>query len=164
MLVGVISDSHDNVPAIERAVEILNTKKVGFVIHAGDFVAPFSLKPLENLRCPWIGVFGNNDGEQKGLTNTSKGRIQLEPYELNLDGKKVVVVHNLEAFEAEDLIQKGAQIIISGHTHQPGIRKDRADTVVFVNPGELGGWLFGKKTLALIDTESLDGSIEELPL
>ena len=62
MLVGIMADTHDNVPAIEQAVLFFNQKKVAFVVHAGDFIAPFSLKPLENLRCPWIGVFGNNDG------------------------------------------------------------------------------------------------------
>jgi uncharacterized protein len=162
MLVGVIADSHDNVPAIIKAVEFFNEKKVGFVIHAGDFIAPFTLKPLEELRCPWIGVFGNNDGEQKGLTQMSKGRIQPAPYELNLDGKKVVVVHDLDLFNLDELAQRGAQVLIYGHTHDPEIEKN-SNGLLLVNPGELGGWLRGKKTLALLDTEKLEATLEDLP-
>lgn len=161
MLVGVMADSHDNVPALEKAVALLNEKKVGFVIHAGDFIAPFSLRPLDDLRCPWIGVFGNNDGEQKGLTKNSKGRIQPPPFGLNLDGKKVVVVHDLAQLEPEDETQKQAQLIIHAHTHMPEIKKE--DDVLVLNPGELGGWLYGRHTVAIVDTEKLEAVVEDVP-
>jgi len=158
MLIGVMADSHDNLPAIERAVELFNDRKVGFVIHAGDFIAPFALEPLEQLRCPWIGVFGNNDGEQKGLTSSSKGRIQPPPYELNLDGKKVVVVHDLSGTNVEQLVGQGAKIVIHGHTHRAEIGKD-ASGALLVNPGELGGWRYGKKSVAFVDTDGLEAEI-----
>jgi putative phosphoesterase len=161
MLVGVMADSHDNIPALRKAVNLLNEKKVSFVIHAGDFVAPFALRPLDDLRCPWIGVFGNNDGEQKGLTSNSKGRIQPAPYELNLDGKKVVVIHDLEVFDVDELGRQGAQVVIHGHTHEAEIRKGENDLLI-LNPGELGGWLYGRHTMALVDTEKLEATIEEL--
>ena len=41
MLVGLISDTHDNLPMVEKAVKRLNEEKVGLVLHAGDYVAPF---------------------------------------------------------------------------------------------------------------------------
>ena len=162
MIIGVMADSHDNVPAIEKAVNLFNSKKVGFVIHAGDFVAPFSLAPLSKLTCPWIGVFGNNDGEQKGLTSLSKGRIQPSPFELNLDGKKVVVTHQIESYEKEELIEQGAQLVIYGHTHETEIKTIK--DVLFVNPGELGGWLTGRCTLVLVDTKKMEANLEELSL
>ncbi len=160
MLIGVIADSHDNMPLIERAVEILNQKKVEFVIHAGDYIAPFALAPLEKLGCPWIGVFGNNDGEQAGLTKASRGRIQPPPFELNLDGKKVVVVHDLEAFARAEMVGRGARLIVHGHTHESSVEKD--GEAVVLNPGELGGWLKGRSTLALVDTGTMEASIEEI--
>jgi len=162
MLIGVMADSHDNVPAVKKAVEILNQKKDGLVIHAGDFVAPFAIEPLLNLKCSWIGVFGNNDGEQKGLTSLSKGRIQPAPYELNLDGKKVLVVHDLDSVDREEITRAKVQLVIYGHTHEPEVKMDKG--MLFLNPGELGGWLSGKHTFALVDTEKLEASIEEIPL
>lgn len=163
MLVGIMADSHDNLPAIEKAVDFFNDKKVGFIIHAGDFVAPFALKPLERIRCPWIGVFGNNDGEQTGLTGGSKGRIQPAPYELNLDGKKVVVVHDLTAVSVDKLVEQGAELVISGHTHKADIKKTAGGALI-VNPGELGGWLYGKKTICLVDTKDFEATLHEITL
>jgi putative phosphoesterase len=162
MKVGILSDSHDHLTALERAVKIFNDNNVGFVIHAGDFVAPFALKPLEALQCQWIGVFGNNDGEQQGLTQKSKGRIQPGPYELNLDGKKVVVVHDLTSSMRAEIIHSDARIAISGHTHQPKI--EREGEVLFINPGELCGWLYGRRTVALLDSSNLEVTLEEVRL
>jgi uncharacterized protein len=162
MKIGIMSDSHDHLTAITRAVRIFNEKNVEFVIHAGDFVAPFSLTPLENLRCPWIGVFGNNDGEQQGLTQKSKGRIQVPPYHLNLDGKKVVVLHDLTSSMRAEIVRSGAGIVIFGHTHKPSI--EREGQVLFINPGELCGWLSDRRTVALLDTGILEASLVEVGL
>ncbi|RME21309.1 MAG: metallophosphoesterase [Deltaproteobacteria bacterium] len=161
MLIGIIADSHDNLPLMKKAVELFNEREVGFVIHAGDFVAPFSLNPLEQLRCPWIGVFGNNDGEQRGLTTKSKGRIQPEPYELNLDGKKVVVVHDISRYEVDEFARQGCMLIIHGHTHEPEVRKTDGGVLV-VNPGELGGWLKGRSTVAVVDMNRLEAEIVDI--
>lgn len=69
MIIGALSDTHDNLPKIEKAVKFFNKKKVDFVLHAGDFVAPFAVDRLNKLSCEWLGVFGNNDGEKKGLAS-----------------------------------------------------------------------------------------------
>ena len=71
MKIGVISDTHDNIPLIKRAVGLFNRNGVGHILHAGDFVAPFSILPFNALKSPFTGVFGNNDGEKKGLTEFS---------------------------------------------------------------------------------------------
>jgi len=67
MRVGVVSDSHDNVFAIRRAGEELRRRGVGLVLHAGDWVSPFSARFLrealgEGVRI--VGVWGNNEGER----------------------------------------------------------------------------------------------------
>lgn len=160
MRIGVLADTHDNLPLIDRAVALLNEARVGFVLHAGDYVAPFALAALEKLSCPWVGVFGNNDGEQKGLTRASQGRIQPPPFELNLDGKKVVIVHDLAGFDRDELLRGGTQLIVHGHTHQAGVERD--GDALLVNPGEVGGWLHGRSSLALLDTESMEATIEVL--
>ncbi|HDZ14270.1 MAG TPA: YfcE family phosphodiesterase, partial [Pricia sp.] len=36
MKIGIVADSHDNVPAIKKAVEYFNKSNISFVIHAGD--------------------------------------------------------------------------------------------------------------------------------
>ena len=41
MKIGVLSDSHDNVHMVAKAVELFNDEGVVLVVHAGDFIAPF---------------------------------------------------------------------------------------------------------------------------
>ncbi len=53
MQIGLMADSHDHLPRIDRAVEVFNRRRVDFVIHGGDFIAPFALGPLERLQCDW---------------------------------------------------------------------------------------------------------------
>ena len=59
MIIGVFSDSHDNIEKIKKAVSFFNSRKVDLVIHAGDFVAPFAIAPMEELNCQLVCVFGN---------------------------------------------------------------------------------------------------------
>ena len=48
-MIGIMSDSHDNLPAIQQAVRIFNQIGCDLVIHAGDFVAPFAVQELSAL-------------------------------------------------------------------------------------------------------------------
>ncbi|MEM2172632.1 MAG: metallophosphoesterase family protein, partial [Thermoproteota archaeon] len=38
MLIGLISDTHDNLIMIEKSVAFFNEKKVEVVLHAGDVI------------------------------------------------------------------------------------------------------------------------------
>ena len=51
-------------------------------------------------------------------------------------------------------------VIIYGHTHRTDLRK--IGKTLIVNPGECGGWLTGKSTIALLDLETLSAKIVEL--
>lgn len=63
MKIGIISDTHDNLPAVEEAVKVFNSAAVGLIIHAGDWNAPFSLAKL-GAKAKISGIFGNVDGER----------------------------------------------------------------------------------------------------
>ena len=45
-MIGVMSDSHDNVDAVRAAVEVFKSAGCKLVIHAGDFVAPFAARRI----------------------------------------------------------------------------------------------------------------------
>ena len=66
-MIGVMSDSHDNVTMIRRAVSLFKDAGCGLVIHAGDFIAPFAARKLAALGCPVKGVFGNSAREKLSL-------------------------------------------------------------------------------------------------
>ena len=158
MKIGIVADSHDNVPAIKKAVEYFNKSSIGIVIHAGDYVAPFSVKEFLRLKAKLIGVFGNNDGEKQGINNLHK-EIYDAPHLFNIDGKKFLVAHSLENLNPQ--LEKDADIIIFAHTHESQIRKNGK---IYINPGECGGWLNGKSTIATLDTETCGVEIIDLSI
>lgn len=49
MKIGILSDSHDNMPKLARAVELFNEEKVELVLHAGDLVSPITANELIRL-------------------------------------------------------------------------------------------------------------------
>jgi hypothetical protein len=146
MLIGLIADTHDNLPKIKEAVQIFNQRDVGIILHAGDYIAPFSLGPLEELRSPYLGVFGNNDGEKDGLSRRSKGAIKNSPRELELDGKRIILLHDLQTL---DKAKDKYDLVVYGHTHKVDMHKK--DGRLIINPGECGGWLTGESTIAIVD-------------
>jgi len=150
MKIGIMADSHDNLPAISKAVSFFNDVGVSLVIHAGDLIAPFVSKPLASLEADFVAVFGNNDGERLGLSRVFAGKIYRPPYAMTFGGKKILILHepdHLDALVASCFFD----VIVYGHTHDVDIHK--GDTLV-VNPGECGGWLRGRRTVALWDVES----------
>jgi hypothetical protein len=161
MKIGIIADTHDNLPQIKKAVEIFNQEKVELVLHAGDFVSPFTCLEFKNLNCPLKGVFGNNDGDKIHLQEKFKGIGELfpEPYKTNLNHKNLIMLH-LEKLIDDLAESQKYEVIIYGHTHRTDLRK--TGKTLIVNPGECGGWLSGKSTIALLDLEKLEAKIINL--
>ncbi len=162
-MIGIVSDSHDNLPAIRQAVEFLNSENVSMVLHAGDYVAPFTVREFKNLKCPFHGVFGNNDGEKKGLNRafSEMGTEIKEFEEINQGGKKIALYHGTITEFLSALISGGEyDVVVRGHTHNPQIKKEGRTLVI--NPGELCGYLTGKRTLCLLDSDSMEAVIHEI--
>jgi hypothetical protein len=152
--IGVIADTHDNLPKIEKAARFLNKNRVEFVLHAGDFIAPFAAAKLKNLSCDFRGVFGNNDGEKQGLAQISENRIQNGPLRLTLGGRRIVLVHDINSINPTT---EEAQLIVFGHSHKPEIFKK--DSLILVNPGECAGWLSNHSSVAIVDLNTLSPKI-----
>jgi putative phosphoesterase len=148
MKIGLIADTHDNLKNLEKAVKLFNAKKVDLVLHAGDYVAPFTVKLLNKLKSKYLGVFGNNDGETEGLYKKSAGHIRKGPLRWNKDGKRIALVHDLNSFN-----YKNFDVVVFGHSHKKELFKK--GKTLLVNPGECGGWLSHKATVAVLDMNDL---------
>ena len=72
MLVGVVSDTHNNIKNIEEIIRIFNEEDVDVVIHTGDISKPKTLRLFSRLNCSMLGVFGNNDRHEEGFEDVCK--------------------------------------------------------------------------------------------
>ena len=155
MLVGLIADTHDRLPMVEKVVKRLNEENVGLVLHAGDYVAPFVIPIFKDLKARLIGVFGNNDGDHELLKRRFGEHKNLEIHgnfaEVMVGGVKIALLHGSEEGLLKALINsKGFDVVVHGHTHKVEVYR-KGGTLV-VNPGEVCGYLSGKSTIALFDT------------
>ena len=165
MLIGAISDSHDNLTHIEKAIRILNDQKVGMVLHAGDYIAGFVIPKFKQLNCPLIGVFGNNDGDhellKKRFSETGNCTIRDRFTQLTIEGYRIALLHGHETELLNSIIDSGYfDSVIHGHSHNRGV--ERKGKTLVINPGELCGYLTGKSTIALLDTIKNEAGIIEL--
>ncbi|WP_292390829.1 metallophosphoesterase [Methanosarcina sp. UBA5] len=165
-MIGIISDSHDNMNAIRKAVEFFNEKRVKAVLHAGDLVSPFTARAFKELEPKLYFVFGNNDGDKVTLTKrfeeigaTSCGNFG----DLTIDGLHIALLHGTNEALVKALAKSGEfDVVIRGHTHDPGVKI--VEGVPVINPGESSGVLSGKSTVAILDIANLNVEIMQLEL
>jgi putative phosphoesterase len=165
MLVGLISDTHDNLPMVEKAVKRLNEEKVELVLHAGDYVAPFVIPKFKDLQAKLIGVFGNNDGDHELLKKRFNENKNLEMHggfaAIKVDNLKIALLHGNEEELLKALIDSESfDVIVHGHMHKADVY--RKGKTLIVNPGEVCGYLTGKPTIGLLDTVKREVKIVEL--
>ncbi len=144
MKIGVLADSHDHLDNLRKAMAVFQKAGVKQVIHAGDFVAPFTLPVLGEAGVPVTGVFGNNDGERVGLSRgfARLGELHERPHELALNGRRIIVLHEPIALPE---LASAFDLVIYGHTHKVDVRQN------LLNPGEVCGWVTGRTSVALVD-------------
>ena len=154
MKIGILSDSHENMPALGAAVDIFNSRGVEKVFHAGDMISPITYKQFSALKCPMVCVFGNNDGDRAYLKEKFMGIAEFyEFYSGEIAGRKVFMSHQPD-FLRETVSSGGYDIVIYGHTHAVDIRREKETMII--NPGECGGWLTGRKTIVVLDTGNME--------
>ncbi len=137
MILGVISDTHDDLEKIDRAICVLDDAAVDLIIHCGDWCAPFSVERFAAGPAPMVTVLGNNDGDillirQKTVEagHTFAGQYAFFEH----GGRSIAVLHGEHPEVIDALARCGTyDIVFHGHTHE---RRDAtvAGTVV-ANPG-----------------------------
>ncbi|HUI71218.1 MAG TPA: metallophosphoesterase [Spirochaetia bacterium] len=160
MKIGVISDSHDNLANVRKAVEVFSTSGVEAIIHGGDFCSPFVIPEFKSFADRGVrmhAVFGNNDGDRVLLTRRGEGFCTFADGSLTvtLGGKRIVAIHYPDL--AEDLFRGGAyDLVIYGHDHSVRVE---GGAKKLLNPGTSSGYLAGRATVAVVETQGMDVQI-----
>jgi len=161
--IGIISDTHDRLEAVEKAVDLFNTAGVEVVLHAGDLVSPFVVPRLAKLKAKLYYVWGNNDGDRL-LVSKRMAEFGMEPPTeialLNIAGKRIALLHGTSELIVEALAKSMQfDIIVRGHTHKAEVIRGNC---LVINPGEACGYLTGKRTVAVLETDTMDVQLLEI--
>lgn len=179
MKIGIISDTHDDIENVRRAIDIFNKEEVQYVIHAGDYVFPGIVMEFKNLNAKLIGVLGNNDGERGQILKAFLavgGELRGELGELHVSNLSIGIYHGTSAEIKAQLIESGRyNVVVCGHTHRKepvghAVGNYSDDTSILVlNPGtghrkteSLAG-AFVEGGVIILDTQSRGYRFIELP-
>jgi putative phosphoesterase len=163
MIIGAMSDTHDRLDAVDKAIKFFNSQEVTDVLHAGDLVSPFVAPLFSKLKAKLHYVWGNNEGDHDFI-KIRFADIGVSPLgdfaALQLGGKKIALLHGVHQEVVDSLVKSGAyDLVVRGHNHRAEIIEGET---LAVNPGETCGYLTGRQTVALIDLQNMQGQIAEL--
>lgn len=156
MKIGIISDSHDNLENLNKALTILNNK-TQVLIHCGDFCAPFIMAELAKFKGDVHCVFGNTDDRFTTPKMAQKNGINFhgDIAKLEINGKKILVNHYPDIARAFAFTGE-YDAVFYGHNHTA--KKENIKNTLLLNPGEIMG-KEGKPSLAIYDTELNEAQI-----
>lgn len=133
--IGLISDTHDNVNNVLKAVDVFNELDLSFIIHCGDIVAPATIK---FFKCQEIRfIRGNCDGDIENIKKIAESlghRFIGDNLILGVFDKKLVAYHGTDKKRLEGLIKSQKyDYVLHGHTHKK--RDEMIGKTRVINPG-----------------------------
>jgi putative phosphoesterase len=148
--IGLISDTHGLLR--KEALEALRGAEL--ILHAGDVGKAEILETLRKL-APVVAVRGNVDTQEwaRSLPATAVAEA---------GAIRIYVLHDVKQLDL-DPVAAGFQIVVSGHSHQPG--KNERNGVWYINPGSAGPRRFQLPvTIALLNVGEVPWSLEFVDL
>ena len=184
MLFAIISDSHDNLPNLEKFAAWAKKNKIERVIHCGDIASAEAMDVLTNgFGGPIDLVFGNMDeGRRDNLIALSAnwpnahfhgdtGELTIASHPLDRSaanppragGDKIKIAFTHTPDLAKELGDSGKyQLVLCGHSHKPWLETTN-NNCQLINPGTLGG-VFNQATFAVFDTATKNLELKILEL
>ena len=152
MVIGILSDTHDQYERMGLAVRTLKDRGAGYFIHCGDLCNPRMLDHLAGL--PSAFVYGNCDWDRMALQRYGQN-VSVPCYgtfgDLELASKRIALTHGDDRAKMTNLLAaREHDYLFHGHTH---VRRDeRFGKLRIINPGALHR--AAEKTVALLDTDT----------
>jgi len=153
MLIGVLSDIHDQLANLKKALAVFAERGVSTLIFCGDFCSPIPARVLAGFSGDVHCVFGNGDGDPLTIARFAHEhapnlKLHGPHAELELGGVPMAVTHY--PLYGQALARTGDyRAVFSGHTHEA--HEERFGDCLWLNPGEILGWK-GAPTCAVYDT------------
>ncbi|HHB91779.1 MAG TPA: metallophosphoesterase [Thioploca sp.] len=156
MKIGIVSDSHDNIPSLCAAIADAKYRGAEAILHCGDIVAPSTLGKVQQYGLPLHVIHGNNNGDLyvlSKLSNTSNSKIFYygQDASFTLNEKRIFIVHYPHYARAM-AITGDYDLVCCGHSHNISVKNiinSKGTETIVCNPGTVGGvgapvtYLFG---------------------
>jgi uncharacterized protein len=137
MLLGILSDTHDELARTRLAVRLLRDAGAAALVHCGDLASPPVVEALAVL--PSWFVFGNHDAdsvpalrqaaEEYGVMCLGWGGV------VELGGRRIGVAHGHMTTDVRRVLAERPEFLLSGHSHFPS--DAMVGPVRRINPGAL---------------------------
>lgn len=174
MQIGLISDIHDHLEEIDRALTIFTQHNIDMIVNAGDWISLYTFEYFanqclrNNLKVPIKSVLGNNEVEHHRFIELSKNLplpIEITAHislDFVVDEIKIAVSHGHDLVTLRSLIScQSYQLVVTGHTHT--VRNELIDKTLVVNPGTLSKSCAGKRldyySIAIYNTKTQSAEI-----
>ena len=158
MKIGIISDTHGNLPVVEKAIEVFRKNKVTAIFHCGDIGSFEVLSKLASLNVPVHAVLGNVDQVSNDWkyapTNTG---VQLHGRfaSVEIGPHRIALLHSDDRMARDRAILSGEyDFVFTGHSHE--FHDYEVGKTRCINPGTAGRG--APDTCAILDlkTHKLD--------
>jgi len=154
MKIAIISDTHDNLASLKKALFFIKKEEIKVLIHCGDIFKPETLKEgLKEFQGKIYIIFSEADASfskipQDSFNDLPKNKVFEKSGQIKIGGKKIAFCHFPEI--ARNLAESQKyDLVFYGHTHKPW--EEKIGRTRLVNPGNIAGILF-KSTFAIYDT------------
>lgn len=155
MLIGLISDSHNETTALQGVLTVFREKKIHTILHCGDLTSPYMVKLFADFTLHL--AFGNGDyltGEMKEqvilLGTHSTARLVNS---LTIHHTPIAIAHGHRLGEVRQLAESGLyQLLFTGHTHEP--EQYWIGNTHVINPGGLTAKAVPSHSFATFDLKN----------
>jgi putative phosphoesterase len=149
MLIGILSDTHGHLDAMQAGIDALASVGAQVYIHCGDVGSFRMLDVLAGLRS--FVTWGNTDFDRPELTRYARALdiTVLDPWgTIELESKRLALTHGDRPHIVRQVLD-GQQhdYLLTGHTHL--LHDHRHGRIRAINPGAL--YRASPKTVAALD-------------
>lgn len=156
MKIAIISDTHDNLANLKKAISWIKKERINVLIHCGDIFKPETLEEgLKEYQGKIYIIFSKADADfskipENSFKNLPKSKAWEELGQIKLGKKKIAFCHFPEI--GRDLANSQKyDLVFYGHTHKPW--EEKIGKTKLVNPGNIAG-LFYRPTFAIYDVKT----------
>ncbi len=155
MRIGILSDTHNNVPNLRAALERLREEGIDTVFHLGDVTRPETAQELSGFRV--IHLVGNGDylsGEiRRVLLDMNPESYSGMVWTGEIDGVPIAATHGHLPGKFDELVDSGKYAyVLKGHSHR---RLDgQRNGTRLINPGALGGLKPQERSFMILDLDT----------